>query len=110
MNRANNTLLWITLTVLLIVSGCTSTGDTASKWLGSSESELLAALGEPHDTAALSDGRKILTWNYYDTPGQVVPCSQSYTIDPNGIVSDFVTSNCAIRPLTPQIPRTRRGF
>jgi len=110
MNRTNNTLLWIALTVLLIVSGCTSSRGSTSKWLGSSESELLAALGEPDDTAALSDGRKILTWNYYNTPGQVVPCRQSYTIDPNGTVSDFITSNCAARPLTPQIPRTRRGF
>jgi hypothetical protein len=110
MNRTNNTLFLIILAVLVIVSSCTSTGGATSKWLGSSESELLAALGEPDDTAALSDGRKILIWNYYDTPGQVVPCRQSYTIDPNGIVSDFVASNCAIRPLTPATPKTRRGF
>jgi hypothetical protein len=110
MNRTNTTLLWITLAVLIIVSGCASTGGATSKWLGHSESELLAALGKPDDTATLSDGRKILTWNYYNTTGQVVPCRQSYTIDPNGIVSDFVTSNCATRPLMPDIPRTRRGF
>jgi hypothetical protein len=113
MNRTNNTLLLITLSVLVIASGCTSTsavGGKTSKWLGHSESELLAALGEPDNTAALSDGRKILTWNYYNTTGQVVPCSQSYTVDPNGIVSDFVTSNCAIRPLMPETPKTRRGF
>ncbi len=113
MNRTNTTLLWITLAALIIVSGCASTGGAGgatSRWLGSSEGELIAALGKPDDTAALSDGRKILTWNYYNTPGQVVPCRQSYTIDPNGTVSDFVTSNCASRPLLPETPRTRRGF
>jgi hypothetical protein len=110
MNRTNNTFIWITLTVLVIVFGCSSMGCKTSKWLGYSESELLAALGEPDDTAALSDGRKILTWNYYNTASQVLPCSQSYTIDPNGIVSGFVTSNCAVRPLVPETPKTRRGF
>jgi hypothetical protein len=112
MNRTNNKLLWIALAVLVVASGCTSTSTQGktSRWLGHSESELLAALGAPDDTAAMSDGRKILTWNYYNTTGQVVPCRQSYTIDPNGIVSDFVASNCAIRPLTPEVPKTRRGF
>ena len=110
MNRTRYTLIWITLTVILIACGCTSTVGKASKWLGSSESELLAALGEPDDIATLSDGRKILTWDYYNTPGQVVPCKQSYTIDPNGIVSGFVTSNCVARPLLPETPKTRRGF
>ncbi len=108
MNRTKNTLFFLTLALLL--AGCASTEGAKSRWLGSSESELLAALGKPDNTAVQPDGRKILTWNYYDTPGQVVPCSQSYTIDPNGIVSDFVTSRCAPRTIMPDTPRTRSGF
>ena len=109
MNLTKNTLFFcLTLTVLL--AGCASTGGAKSKWLGSSESELLAALGKPDNTAVQADGRKMLTWNFYDTPGQVVPCSQSYTIDPNGIVADFVTSNCAPKAIMPPMPRSRRGF
>lgn len=107
MNKINNTVLCLTLVVLL--SGCASTGG-ASEWIGSSENQLLAALGQPDNTAVLHDGGKILTWNRYETLTQVVPCRHSYTIDPNGVVSEFVTSNCEPKPLFPTVGRPKRGF
>ena len=111
MNHTNTTLFWIVLAVLVIVSGCNSTGGTTSRWLGHSESELIAALGTPDDTAhAVQMVAKSSHGISYQSPTQVVPCRQSYTIDPDGTVSDFVTSNCAARPLMPENLKTRRGF
>ena len=111
MNRTNNTLQGLVLILLSItIAGCSSTGGPASKWLGHPESELITALGKPDNTANLENGRKILTWNYYDTPRQALPCSQSYTIGLDGNVEDFLTSNCAPPTPTQLSPHYRRGF
>ncbi len=110
MNHANNTLLWIILAVLIIVSGCASTGGTTSKWLGRPESELVATLGKPDNVATLPDGRKVLSWDSYTSPMQAVPCRDSYTIGRDGNVEEFIASTCGPRPLSPAYPRSRRGF
>jgi hypothetical protein len=110
MNLAHNTLLWITLVVLMIVSGCAPAGKASSSWLGKPEGELLAAMGKPDNTANLPDGRKVLTWNQYESSIQTVPCRNSYTIGLDGNVEEFVASGCGANPISPATRRMPRGF
>jgi hypothetical protein len=91
--------------VAVLVGGCASTRDRDKEWVGRPESELVAARGKPDSTVSKEDGRKILTWTSFDAPGQVVPCRQSFTISPEGIVEQFTTSNC---PPGQRVPYRRK--
>jgi hypothetical protein len=107
MNRKQNICAWTALCVLaaFFAGGCASTGDTDKGWVGRPESELVAAWGKPDSAVSKEDGRKILTWTSFQSAGQVVPCRQSFTISPEGIVEDLSSSNC---PPGQRIPYRRR--
>jgi len=90
-------VIWTGLNLLaaILSSGCTSTGDMDRQWVGRPASELVATLGEPDNDLTLEDGRKVLTWTYFEHPGQVVHCRLSCTISIQGIVEHFASSECS---------------
>jgi hypothetical protein len=97
-------------TLIILSGGCNSTSNSSSNWIGKQDSELIAAWGEPDNTITLQDGRKILSWDIYNNPSQVVPCRQSFTISADGKVEDFTTSNCAPRQFIPANQGRNRFF
>jgi hypothetical protein len=96
MNRSQNIFLLaaVCTCAAALGVGCNSTASTAKGWVGKPASELVAAWGQPDSTVALEDGRKVLTWLSYESPGTVVPCRQSFTVSPDGTVEEFTASNC----------------
>ncbi len=111
MNKFLKIYRWLILSMLIVWAvGCASTGNTTNKWIGRPESELINARGQPDNTATLTDGRKILTWDDYYSANQVVPCRQSFTIGVDGKVEEFVSSNCEPRQTVPFRRGARRGF
>ena len=78
------------LPILFPLNACTTTSATSevmSKWVGVSEARLLASLGAPDRTAALSDGRKVDTWltDWNDKDGMHT-CRKTFTVDSEGKV------------------------
>ncbi|MHC4616984.1 MAG: hypothetical protein ACYTEQ_04435 [Planctomycetota bacterium] len=94
---------WTTLSIMAVVpgGGCASTEDTNKRWVGRPAKELVAAWGEPDGTVCVADGRKLLTWTSFVSPGQVLPCRWSVTISPEGLVERFGSSGCPPRRPTP---------
>ena len=105
-------VIWTALNLLVAVlaSGCTFTGDMDRQWVGRPTSELVAALGEPDSTLSLEDGRKVLMWTSFESPEQVVPYRQSFTISTEGIVEQVTSSNCSPEQRTPFYRKPRGGW
>ena len=103
MNKRKNVYRWIVFGLLAAVwlGGCVVTGGMDSRWTGRPVSELLATRGSPDGTTTLEDGRQILMWTSYESPGQVVPCRRSFTIGVDGTVEKVTSSNCTPSRTTP---------
>ena len=68
-------------------------------WVGRPVTELVAAWGTPDSTLSLEDGRKVMMWTSFQSPGQVVPCRQSFTVSAAGTVEKFSSSACSAEPI-----------
>jgi hypothetical protein len=78
------------LPLLFLSSACTTTSatsDVMGRWVGVPEARLLASLGAPDRTAALSDGRKVDTWltDWNDKDGMHT-CRKTFTVNSEGKV------------------------
>ena len=97
MNRKKNIYRYAALSIFIAIfaTGCTSPGDLETTWLGRDAEELIAAWGRPDSMVTLKDGGKVMTWESYDNPNQVVPCRQAFTVSADGKIEKFTSSNCA---------------
>ena len=69
-------------------------------WVGVSESRLIASLGAPDRTAALSDGGKVDTWltDWNDKDGMHT-CRKTFTVDSEGNVVRRSWFDCTPGPV-----------
>jgi len=94
------------LRILLACIACTLSLSCASalqknmeSWMGSQESQLLAAWGAPDTRVPLPDGGRVYTWldTWYQQNGQPANCRKTFTVDPRGVVVKWSYSGCPKR-------------
>jgi hypothetical protein len=90
------------LALVFLLSACATTStrnDVIKGWIGVPESRLLASLGAPDRTAALSDGGKVDTWltDWNDREGMHT-CRRTFTVDSRGKVIHQSLFDCMPGP------------
>lgn len=94
------------LGILIACVACTLSLSCASalqknmeSWMGSQESQLLAAWGAPDTRVSLTEGGTVYTWidTWYQQNGQPASCRKTFTMDTRGVVVNWSYSNCPVR-------------
>lgn len=89
-------LLIISMSLVILVSGCTTLKEVMTSWEGSSADDLLSAWGAPDSTIQLDNGGKVLTWTTFEGGGDypIKTCRKSFTVNSEGIIEKWSYSGC----------------
>jgi hypothetical protein len=101
MEKAALILSAVNLLAVFLAGGCAYREGVNSKWVGRPVSELVSVWGKPDSTLNLEDGRKVMIWSSFQRPEQVIPCKQSFTVNAEGTVEQFSSSDCPAEPIVP---------
>lgn len=83
------------LVLAVCLDACT-TKSAMNSWIGRPESQLLASLGAPDNTARFPDGGKVDTWvtTWNDDYWGLHTCRKTFTVNAEGTVVDSAYTDC----------------